>query len=394
LPHIQVFCLLHLPCVSCEAIRSHISLELVMPTTLQNRFAFVMAGVAAVTSPAAGSADKLPKSGHKYFFSIGDFGVAGCQNGFEQGDLEENGGIGHLACHKNRQEEVAQAMNQWAARLSPEAVISLGDNFYVRGVKDLDDPQIEESFEAVYNKSAMSRLPWRICLGDHDHRGNITALLLHTQRSPRWRLPALYYSFQLLVPGNAGRHIEVVMADSVALEGAMDPELVEKRRFIEDYTDAHVGAEAGHRHWEWLEQTLSSEGPALRIVVAHRPVVSLVHRSRRASELQVEDRLTKLLTNASGISPVIYMHGHDHAMQHWKDLRAPVTHFGNGAGGMGIHPFLPSNYETQRGAEVQWVEQEYGFAIHELGPSDLTTYFVKGETGEVIYAVRTRFGRP
>mmetsp|Transcript_79351 Transcript_79351/g.202066 ORF Transcript_79351/g.202066 Transcript_79351/m.202066 type:complete len:405 (+) Transcript_79351:45-1259(+) len=329
----------------------------------------------------------LPKPGHTYFYSIGDFGVYGCQNAFERGDLEENGGIGHEACMGHEQEKVAEAMDRLAAFLHPQFVISLGDNFYVRGVTDMKDQQFLESFEAIYDRGALADVPWKILLGDHDHRGNVTALLLHTNRSQRWRLPSLHYRFEVPLPDGSGRNLEVVMADSVCLEGGMEPDLVAKRRFEAEYSEAFVGVAAAQEHWRSLEENFKSTRPAIRIIAAHRPVVSMVNRPRTASEPQVEERLHKMLVAAAADSPVLYMHGHDHAMQLWKDSEAQLTYIGNGVGGMGLHQFLPQSHARARGAEFKWGSNgAYGFAIHELGADALNTYFVAGDAGRVLYA--------
>ena len=55
-------------------------------------------------------------------------------------------------------------------------------------MKDLEDPQLTESFVEVYRRGELSALPWQVALGDHDHRGNVSALL--AWQDERWRLPA------------------------------------------------------------------------------------------------------------------------------------------------------------------------------------------------------------
>lgn len=331
----------------------------------------------------------VPKSGHTYFFSVGDFGVAGCQYALERGEHENEGGDGHEVCYAKQQLRMAQAMSKLTS-LQPQFVLSLGDNFYVRGVKDLNDRLFDESFENVFKVGKIAAVPWKILLGDHDHRGNITALLRHSDRSPRWRLPALYYSFNVPIGGGSGRSLEILMIDSVVLEGGMDPELVRKRRFADEYDVEHAGAAAAKEHWRWLEDQLKKPAPALRLVAGHRPVVSIVNRSRRESEHHVESRLQELLSGAALASPVVYMHGHDHAFQRWEDSAARITHIGNGVGGMGLHPFMPPAHSRVRGLELKWaINQSYGFAVHELSQAGLNTYLVDANSGRVVHAAHT-----
>lgn len=82
---------------------------------------------------------------------------------------------------------MAAAMERLSS-LKPSFILSLGDNFYVRGVKGLEDPQLTESFLEVYRRGPLAEVPWQVALGDHDHRGNVSALL--RWHNERWRLPA------------------------------------------------------------------------------------------------------------------------------------------------------------------------------------------------------------
>lgn len=83
------------------------------------------------------------------------------------------------------------AKTQQAKRASvdrPEFVISLGDNFYVSGVTDLQDPAFQVTFEEVYKVTGLTDVPWWLVLGDHDHCGNISAQILYSEvRS--WPMP-------------------------------------------------------------------------------------------------------------------------------------------------------------------------------------------------------------
>ena len=49
------------------------------------------------------------------------------------------------------QEEVAAAMDQFAAEYRPTFIISTGDNFYQDGVESPTDPQFNEKWRWIYN---------------------------------------------------------------------------------------------------------------------------------------------------------------------------------------------------------------------------------------------------
>lgn len=314
-----------------------------------------------------------PKEGMSYFFSLGDFGVAACEKAYKAGDLEDAGGIGHWGCGAQNQKLVADVMDKLAATLKPKFILSLGDNFYIRGVKNLEDPQFKESFVDVYRRGHLEELPWQVSLGDHDHRGNISAMLLW--QNDKWQLPSPYYSFQFPV---GPKHLEFLITDSVGLEGGMLDEAPEGRRFEEDLTDQFAGLEAGKRQWEWIEKHSASYGESpnavLQVVVGHRPIRSLASRGPGPSATPPEQAAAQKLKESLAMKgkPVVFLHGHDHVMQHFLEKDKPLYHFGNGVGGMGLHPFKQCSNCT----EFKWVESAYGFAVHEVGDLSMNVHFV------------------
>ncbi|CAK9037267.1 unnamed protein product [Durusdinium trenchii] len=331
----------------------------------------------------------VPKAGMSYFFSVGDFGVAACERGYKAGDLENSGGIGHRNCVASNQKLVADAMDKLAALLKPKFILSLGDNFYIRGVKDLDDSQLQESFVDVYSRGHLEELPWQVSLGDHDHRGNVSALLLWQHK--QWKLPAPYYSFRFPV---GKKHIEFVIVDSVGLEGGVLDQAPKGRRFEQDLTDEFAGPAAGQRQWQWLSERTAAYGESsdtlLQVVAGHRPIRSLAYRHGSPPsppELVVAKRLLESL--ASGEKPVAYLHGHDHVMQHFREVDKPLYHFGNGAGGMGIHPLQ----ECANCTEFKWGASAFGFAVHEVGDSSMVVHFMDAKTLQVSHSVEIPFGR-
>jgi len=332
----------------------------------------------------------VPKAGRTYFFSVGDFGVAACETAFKENQLESGGGIGHYSCSADNQKRVAAAMEHLAKGLQPKFILSLGDNFYIRGVKDSEDPQFEESFEKIYSYGHLKEIPWQITLGDHDHRGNVSALLLRPQRNPRWRLPFPYYTFELPA-GN--RQVRFLILDSVGLEGGMLAHTPKGRRFEQDLSEDFAGRKAGEAQWEWLSRTLAGEDESddeasLQVVVGHRPIRSLADRGKYGSappEAAVAEALKAALLKAS--KPVVYLHGHDHVMQHFRESGQEVHHLGNGVGGMGLHPLK----NCSNCSEFQWGTSAHGFAVHELAKNFLATHFVDAITQQVLHTVTIPF---
>lgn len=378
--------LVWVPCVSAEHPAARPTSDSVVTDDTAARLA---------ETPASHIVQGHPKPGSAYFFSIGDFGVSGCETGYLNGDFEDEGGIGHRHCKSKHQHVVAQEMERLAAGLKPRFIASLGDNFYIRGISNVDDPQINETFEHVYGGS-LATIPWKISLGDHDHRGNVSAMLMYSQRSIRWEFPAPYYEFEVPVPGTTG-HIQVVVTDSIGLEGGVSPDVSSTRRFLEDYTEEFAGADAAAKQWEWLENTLglgSSVGstPVFRLVIGHRPVFSTVNRGRTSAEREVEFRLRDLLVRARETAPVMFMNGHDHAMQVFvEDER--LHYVVNGVGGMVHHPFKS---EGVRGINhLTWARSElYGFVVHEVKADSMVLHFVDAGTKEVVHSHEVALSGP
>lgn len=101
--------------------------------------------------------------------------------------------FGDFGTGADQQYKVAQAIEKKCAVAGCDFAITLGDNIYNDGVRDIHDPQFLSKFEKPY-----ARLPFRfyMVLGNHDYRGNIQAEIDYTRLSKKWTLPARYYAFE------------------------------------------------------------------------------------------------------------------------------------------------------------------------------------------------------
>lgn len=100
--------------------------------------------------------------------------------------------LGDQGSGDESQVQVARAMEAVAAARGCDLVLLLGDNFIQQGIKDLDDPQIESKFEAMYRLDR----PFYAVLGNHDFKGNWRAQIDLTQKLARWRMPGSTYFFE------------------------------------------------------------------------------------------------------------------------------------------------------------------------------------------------------
>lgn len=99
------------------------------------------------------------------FLAIGDWGRRGAYN----------------------QSQIAHQMGIIGEKLNIDFVVSTGDNFYERGLKNVTDPKYPESFTQIYTAQSLQK-QWYIVLGNHDYRGNALAQLSPVLRKmdSRW----------------------------------------------------------------------------------------------------------------------------------------------------------------------------------------------------------------
>ncbi|CAI7856965.1 unnamed protein product [Closterium sp. NIES-53] len=99
------------------------------------------------------------------FFAFGDWGRNGTFN----------------------QSLIAKQMGLIGARMHPQFVVSLGDNFLELGLPDTNAPQFAQSFTNIYTHRSL-QIPWYAVLGNHDYYGNVLAQLhpALANRDPRW----------------------------------------------------------------------------------------------------------------------------------------------------------------------------------------------------------------
>ncbi len=213
----------------------------------------------------------VPDKRYLYFIAMGDWGTG-----------------------SRAQQHVAELMNAKAGRDSLHFVLLLGDNFYDKGVKAVDDPQWSRKFESMYDLPFLN-VPFFASLGNHDYKtaGSPAAQVEYSKRNTKWRLPARYYTFTRNV-------------DQAAIQFfALDTEAIVTRKWYE-FTGNQL---------DWLESELQKSQAAWKVVFGHHPVFSNGdHGDTREIKEQVRPLLEKY-----GID--FYFCGHDHDRQLLQPLQ-------------------------------------------------------------------------
>src|ERR1700754_1430566 len=83
------------------------------------------------------------------------------------------------------QQEVAKQMGIWGVEHANDFVISVGDNFYPKGVVSETDPLFHYSFENIYTAHSL-QCDWHVVMGNHDYHGDPDAQVRYSKVSRRW----------------------------------------------------------------------------------------------------------------------------------------------------------------------------------------------------------------
>ena len=282
----------------------------------------------ALTVPARAAPPALP------FVVIGDWGRRGADH----------------------QAEVGRQMGETAASIASRFVISVGDNFYENGVQSLDDTHWRQSFEAIYTAPAL-QTPWYVILGNHDYRGEIAPQLAYHSKSPRWRMPARYFS----------------RTETLADGSAADLFFIDTSPFIRAYRGSAVRIDDQDpaAQLAWLDQALGASTAPWKIVIGHHPLYTALGGAHHDQP----DLIAPLAPLLRRHHVPVYINGHDHSMQYVEmDGIAYVT---TGAGS--------ETYETGPANRPGFAAGAHGFLRAALRPEVLEIAFVT-ETGAIPFS--------
>lgn len=232
------------------------------------------------------------------------------------------------------QGRVARAMEDYCKKSPPDALIFLGDNFYMQGVASVDDPLWQDRMVSMYSGPCLGEVPIYPVLGNHDYGLDPGAQIRMTNRWPRWRFPRRFYQITF------GNIATVTFYDSHILDFCFD---------------------ATSCSGDFLLNAHRSAGVSWHIVAAHHPIRS---RSRKS------------FGHRGGLKPWllepwvcdyadISLAGHSHHLEYQK---APcgLHHFISGGGGADINEVGPG---------PGFAESSHGFLVIEMTRSQAKGQF-------------------
>lgn len=265
-----------------------------------------------------------------------------------------------------QQKPIAQMMGELADSIDITAVLDLGDTHHYEGVQSVNDPLWWSNYESVYSHPELM-IPWYPVLGNHEYRGNTTAVIEYSNVSRRWQMPARYYS-RVFVGDDSDVKIKVIFIDTTPL--------IDKYRSTSDtYPDA--AQQDPEAQLQWLEGELSDRsGADWVVVVGHHPIYA--DTSKDDSErLEMQSKVDPLLRKYNAD---MYLCGHIHNFQHVRVDGCDIDYVVNSSGSLSRRKVNPIEGTIYCGGDE-------GFSVLSATKDSLTLSMINNN-GEVVHTVK------
>jgi hypothetical protein len=198
------------------------------------------------------------------------------------------------------QMRVARAIARLDRRQPLDFGLTLGDNFYPKGLEELSDPRWQRDWEGLYGRLGIR---FYATLGNHDHyteRG-VETEIQRSLRSASWCLPKPYYTFT---------------AGPVQFF-ALDTNPIMKRE------------PSSQEQLEWLDRALAASSARWKVVYGHHPIFST------GLDGNMKTMIGAVLPVLKRRGADVYLAGHEHVMEYLKP-DGDLSFFVAGAGGHAV----------------------------------------------------------
>ena len=270
------------------------------------------------------------------------------------------------------QMEVAKQMGLWGAAHPNDFVISVGDNFYPKGVVSESDPLWHYSFENIYTAHSL-QCDWYPVFGNHDYHSDVDAQIRYSKISRRWDMPARYYSKEISLNKGKDKEDEVVKTEAKEKKKGKEKALL---IFMDTDPFLHESlADYTEKQMQWLNETLSkaSEDVKWKIVIGHHPYYTVGPRIENYDTLTMRRALSKTFED---FKVDVYLSGHEHSLQHLKP-EGSTHQFISGAGSELTHVTAGIPYS-------RFQASEHGFMYFALDGKRLNVRAINYQ-GTVLY---------
>lgn len=223
------------------------------------------------------------------------------------------------------QKPIAATMGKMAETIDIEFVIAAGDVHHFEGVRSTSDPLWMTNYELIYSHPDLM-IPWYPVCGNHEYRGNTSAVVDYSGISARWDMPSRYYTF---VKEEDSVSVRVIMTDTTPL-------IDKYREDTLEYPDA--SAAAYEDQLAWLDKVLSEADEDWVIVVGHHPVYAYTDKSD-SERSDMQERLNSILVKYGNVD--MYLCGHIHTFQHIRKEGCDIDYVVNSSGSLSREDVKP-----------------------------------------------------
>ena len=258
--------------------------------------------------------------------------------------------FGDWGAESSAEAAVASGMKTYLVEhnLKPDAVLLLGDNFYVPLPGGVEDPRWQTMFEQMYDSNVLAA-PFYAVLGNHDYRDDLAQVELdYPKARPESRFKMSGHWYRVDMP------TENPLVTMLALDSNAD--------------------ELGRRQWaaetEWLNTELSRPRAPWTICFAHHPLFSdSAHGDDRKLQRDWGPLFRKYRVD-------FYLAGHDHCLEYLRLPGWPTSFVVSGGGGYDVYPI-----ERDR---AKFARSTNGFVRLEFSTDTARVSFVD-EQGKTLY---------
>lgn len=267
--------------------------------------------------------------------------------------------------------------------LQPQFILGLGDNFYYSGVHSVEDKAFQDQWENVFLIYKSLRIPWNICLGNHDYEGNFQAQIDFTFHplNPEglWRCPSNVYTFS-----------EPISDANSCNESRVDFFCLDTNGCQSSVRWIYPGIEKDlHVYKLKLLEQLKSSDARWKVVFAHHPMYTKGLKHGVLGKC-LKDHLytdkTGCIQKGYGLEDILeeggvdlYITGHEHLFQH--HLARGVLHVVAGAAGYFNGLYGGADVSTN----IDWVDptSSSGFVSVDVTYDKLVLKFISNTNTEL-----------
>ena len=183
---------------------------------------------------------------------------------------------------------------------NPDAILSLGDNFYDYGVRSPFDPAWSTHYTSYFFK------PFFAILGNHDHLGNIQAQIDYSLLNSLWIMPRRFYDREYA-------DVHLIAIDTYELAEMESTLNATALGFSSMETMDTIRSLRRERQLDWLEYVLQKSKSTWKIVFGHYPIYS---NGPHGDTTELHKNVLPLLKK---YKVHLYLSGHDHNISYKED---------------------------------------------------------------------------